>query len=97
MSAETATLAAVLRVEQEVARLHRRIEVMEAERTPWPNLLTTSQAMVYARVSRRTLNRWLSTGRLSDLGAPRRWSRQELDRCLAGSAPLTGGGACGHS
>lgn len=90
MSAETATLAAVLRVEQQLGRLERQLDAVVAARDPWPDRLTTSQAMVYARCSRRTLYRWLAEGRLSDLGSPRRWLRGELDRCAAGDRPALG-------
>jgi len=87
VSAETATLAAVLRVEQRLDRLERQLEAIAAARDPWPDRLTTSQATVYARVTPRTLYRWLRAGRLSDLGSPRRWLREELDRCAAGDRP----------
>ena len=87
MSTETATLAAILRVEQQLGRIERRLELIETSRDPWPDRLTTSQAAVYARASTRTLYRWMMLGRLSDLGTPRRWLRGELDRCAAGDRP----------
>jgi len=87
MSTATATLAAVLRVEQRLDRLERQLDAMQAARDPWPDRLRTSQATVYARCSAQTLYRWLRAGRLSDLGTPRRWLRSELDRCAAGDRP----------
>ncbi len=83
MSADTATLAAVLRVERQVGELVRRLDALEAAATPWPGEMTTAQAVLYARCSARTLYRWLRLGRVSDLGSPRRWRRTELDRMLA--------------
>ena len=90
MSAETAILVELREVNSRLARLEARLDATAP--TPWPDRLRTTEAVLYVRhayriprFAARTLYKWLASGRLSDLQRPRRWSRDELDRCCSGT------------
>lgn len=69
-----------------MARIDDLVRGVEAAvgRPLWPDELTTSQATVFAGVSRMTLYRLLESGRLTDVRGPRRWLRAELEAVRRG-------------
>lgn len=90
MSTETVTLLELKVIRYELACL--RAEIAAKSTTPWPDRLSTTEAVLYVRHAHRnpkftasTLYRWLRDGRgLSDIARPRRWLRDEIDRQLGG-------------
>lgn len=90
MSTETAIRLELVAIKQELERL--RAEIRAKSATPWPDRLSTTEAVLYVRHAYRspkfaasTLYRWLREGRgLSNVVHPRRWLRDEIDRLLGG-------------
>ena len=90
MSTETVSLLELKAIRQELACL--RAEIRAKNATPWPDRLSTTEAVLYIRHAYRspkftasTLYRWVREGRdLSNIVHPRRWLREEIDRCLGG-------------
>jgi len=90
MSTETLSLLELKAIRQELVSL--RAEIAAKSVTPWPDRLSTTEAVLYIRHAHRnpkfatsTLYRWLREGRgLSNIAHPRRWLREEIDECLGG-------------
>lgn len=88
MSAESAILLRLDALTAEVRGLRAALAVRTT--TPWPDRLTTQEAVAYvrtaygrARFAARTLRAWRAQGRLTRY-SPCRWDRVEIDRELAG-------------
>jgi hypothetical protein len=89
VSVETASLLELKVLRYELGCL--RAEIRAKGATPWPDLLTTTEAVLYVRhahrlprFAARTLYKWLAVGRLRNIAKPRRWDREDIDRCLGG-------------
>lgn len=91
MSTPDAILLELREVNGRLARLEARIDA--AQPTPWPDRMSTQEAVLYIRhayrrpqFNRMTLYRWLDEGKLdTDIRRPRRWLRTEIDALLAGT------------
>lgn len=88
MSAETAILLRLDALTAEVRAL--RAEIAARPARPWPERMTTQEAVVYVRqaygmprFSARTLRAWRAEGRLTRF-SPCRWDRGEVDRVMSG-------------
>jgi len=90
MSTETVSLLELMALRQEIACL--RAEIAAKGVTPWPDRMSTTEAVLYIRHAHRspkftasTLYRWVREGRgLSNIVHPRRWLREEIDCCFGG-------------
>jgi hypothetical protein len=90
LSAESAILLELHEVNAKLDQLAARLNAVSP--TVWPERLRTVEAVLYVRQAHRlptfcarTLSKWLAAGRLSDIASPRRWLREELDRCCCGT------------
>ena len=90
MSTESAILIELQDLRDRLDRIAARLDVVSP--SPYPDRLKTTEAVLYVRhahhwpaFSPSTLYRWLAAGRITDLAHPRRWLREELDRCCVGT------------
>lgn len=88
MSTETVIIVRLTELTDEVRRLRAAIEARPG--CPWPDRLSTAEAVAYVRAAygrlrfgSRTLRKWRDEGRLTRF-KPCRWDRSELDRQFAG-------------
>ena len=76
---------------EELAGIRRRLDTPNPS-TVWPDRMTVEQARIYAGealgrerpVSRQTIYDWIRSGRLTDIQAPRRVLREEVDQVARG-------------
>jgi hypothetical protein len=90
LSTETAILIQLREINAKLDRLAARLDAVSP--APWPERLTTQEAVAYVRVAfawphfaGRTLRKWRSEGRLTRYVHPCRWDRNELDRECSGT------------
>ena len=88
MSAENLILLRLDELARDLRGL--RAEIAARAVAPWPDRLTTQEAVRYVReaygrprFNARSLRAWRADGRLTRF-SPCRWDRQEVDRVMAG-------------
>lgn len=91
MSTESATLALLQEISTKLDHVTARLDAQSP--APWPERLTTQEAVAYVRAAyawprfaARTLRKWRSQDRLTRYVHPCRWDRNELDRVCSGTA-----------
>ena len=90
MSTESAILLELQDLRNRLDRIAARLDAVNP--SPYPDRLKTTEAVLYVRhahhwptFSPSTLYRWLDARRVKDLAHPRRWLREDLDSCCAGT------------